>query len=81
MVLITGCKQQQVDAFYYPDRNDLTSHEFFPNVGSIDACRKVVYQAAARNNDPLMKAGDYECGINPTGRKFGDITIYETTEK
>lgn len=76
-----GCGSDQVDAFYYPNKNDLTKHEFFPNVGSVDNCRTVVIQAAAKHNDPQMARGDYECGVGPTGENFGDIAVYKDTVK
>jgi len=70
----------QVDAFYYPDRNDLQVYEEYLDVGSIDDCRKIVFEAAARNNDADMERGDYECGVGPTG-SYDGIRVYEETLK
>jgi len=68
----------QVDAYYYPDRNDLSVHEVYLDVGSVENCRGIVYDAAARRGDPRMKRGDYECGVNPR-RSLGTLTVYEET--
>lgn len=79
---LSGCwEQPQVDAYYYPDKSDLSKFEVFSNVGSVDNCRKMVFQAAARNNDQRMQRGDYECGVDPTGKKLGEVTVYKSTEK
>ena len=81
LISITGCGKEQVDAYYYPDRNDLTAHQVFENVGAFEACVDMVYAAAALNNDPDMQRGDYECGIGPTGDMFGPVKIYRVTRK
>lgn len=70
----------QIDAFYYPNRNDLSRYEVFHDVGSLDECRRVVSAAAIRRHDPQLRRGDYECGIGPSG-KFGDLTVYKETVK
>ena len=72
----------QVDAFYYPDRNDLTVHQEFLDVGSIQDCRDIVYEAAAANGDPDMSRGDYECGVGPRSAEFGEgLRVYRETVK
>jgi hypothetical protein len=76
-----GCGPEQVDGFYYPDKGDLTVHEFFPNVGNVENCRTIVMQAAARRGDPQLLRGDYECGVGPTGEKSGEIMVYRDTVK
>jgi hypothetical protein len=81
VICLAGCKESQVDAFYYPNKNDLTKHEFFSNVGSVENCRAIVQQAAARRNDPGLQRGDYECGVDPTGEDFGEIKVYKDTVK
>jgi hypothetical protein len=81
LLLLSACGQEQVDAFYYPNKGDLTVHEFFPNVGSVENCREVVKQAATKRNDPNFEFGDYECGLGPTGEKSGEIKIYRETTK
>lgn len=78
---LTGCGSEQVDAYYYPNKNDLTRHEFFPNVGSLESCRAVVVQAAAKRSDPNLLRGDYECCLGPTGDKLGEISVCRDTVK
>jgi hypothetical protein len=80
-IVLVSCGEEQVDAFYYPNKNNLTIHEFFPNVGSVDNCRAVVSQAAAKRNDANLIRGDYECCVGPTGEKLGEITICKETVK
>jgi len=77
---ILGLWCPQIDAFYYPNRADLTIHEAFLDVGSVEQCRSVVYDRANQNNDPNMIVGDYECGIDPHDT-FGTITVYRETVK
>ncbi len=69
----------QVDAFYYPNRTDLSEVVEFIDVGSVEDCRRVVKVAAAQRNDPDLVRGDYECGINPSGESFGGMKVYEET--
>jgi hypothetical protein len=69
----------QVDAFYYPNRSDLTEVIEFIDVGTIDECRRVVRAAASERGDPSLSRGDYECGVNPTGSNFGAMKVYEET--
>lgn len=76
--LFWGCGERQVDAYYYPDRSNLSVYEVEYNVGSLDACRDWVYTQAAKNNDPNLSRGDYECGVGP-GEKLGSLTIYDET--
>ena len=78
---LSACKNEQVDAFYYPNKSDLTFHEFFGDVGSYEGCIDAVYRAAAAKNDPNMQRGDYECGIGPTGDNFGPVLVYRETRK
>ncbi len=65
----------QVDAFYYPNKNDLSVHEAFLDVGSVEACREIARGAAANNGDPNLERGDYECGVGPTAQDFGDLKV------
>jgi hypothetical protein len=76
---LLGILCPQVDAFYYPNRADLTQHVEVLDVGSVEECRRIVYQLALENNDPDMVRGDYECGVNPSNETFGGIRVYEET--
>lgn len=76
-----------VDAFYYPDRHNLSNYKVFENVGSLEACRDAVMSAAMGQGDrvkgynsaPISLAkGDYECGVN-FKRWLGDMRVYEET--
>jgi hypothetical protein len=78
---LSACKNEQVDAFYYPNKSDLTVHEFYGDVGSYEGCIDAVFRAAAAKNDPNMQRGDYECGIGPTGETFGPVNVYRETRK
>ncbi len=81
-VLVTaGCEDDTVDAYYYPDKNDLSQHRSFLDVGSVEKCRVAVFHAATLNGDPRMLRGDYECAIGRTGDSLGDIKIYRETVK
>lgn len=78
---ILGIWCDQVDAFYYPNRNDLMVFEVVYDVGDIDACRAAVYALAAERGDPQLVRGDYECGVGPTDKSLGDIRVYKETVK
>jgi hypothetical protein len=69
---------ERVDAFYYPDRSNLTVHRVSYNLGSIGNCRAWVLTEAAHNNDPGLARGDYECGVGEI-EKMGDLTVYRIT--
>jgi hypothetical protein len=73
-----GIACPQVDAFYYPNKHDLTVHREVLDVGSVDACRDAVFALSAENGDPDMLRGDYECGVGPKD-SFGRIPVYEET--
>lgn len=69
---------ESVDAFYYPDRNNLTRVQKAQNVGSVEACRDLVYAWAAQNGDLGLHRGDYECGIGRL-EDLGFATVYRVT--
>lgn len=69
---------ETVDAYYYPDRSDLSKHQAFSGLASVQACRDQVFAMAAINNDPSMVRGSYECGIQKTG-EFGTMSVYRAT--
>ena len=72
---------ESVDAFYYPDRSDLTESQAVRGLKDVDACRGAVNSMAYLANDPAISRGDYECGIGPTGQKLGSISVYRVTAK
>jgi hypothetical protein len=69
---------ETVDAFYYPDRNDLTQFQQTTDLDSVDDCRAWVSSAAALNGDPSLFRGDYECGIEVVD-SLGSISVYRNT--
>ena len=54
---------ESVDAFYYPDKNNPTISIGNPDVGGLAQCRTWASSAAAKQNDPQLARGDYECGV------------------
>ncbi|GGY41801.1 hypothetical protein GCM10007148_08020 [Parvularcula lutaonensis] len=82
-VSISGCGgayEKRVDAFYYPDANDLTQLVRALDIGTVEACRDWASAQAASSGDPYMQRSTYECGIDP--RKDQDmlpLTIYRET--
>ena len=71
---------ESVDAFYYPNRSNLAKSERSLNVGSLEACRWWASKTAARNNDPEIRRGDYECGVGYL-RDLGDLRVYRVTAR
>jgi hypothetical protein len=71
---------ETVDAFYYPNRNNLSHDERRLNVGSVDACRAWVAGAAARRDDPQIRRGDYECGVGHL-KDYGELKVYRVTTR
>lgn len=69
---------EKVDAFYYPNRHNLSVHRTALNVGSLDGCRSWVQAMAEANADPGVRRGDYECGVGKL-QEIGDLTMYRIT--
>jgi hypothetical protein len=65
---------ESVDAFYYPNRSDLSRHQRAAGLASVDACRAWVNDVSAAHNDIGVKRGDYECGVGYLGMR-----VYRTT--
>mgnify|MGYP006272438797 CR=1 FL=1 len=81
LVLLSGglaACSEQVDAYFYPDRSDLTRSESLKDVGSVEACRDWAYSKAARMGDTSMQRSTYECGLGPRRREMG-FTVYRET--
>ena len=66
---------ETVDVFYYPDARDPSRFETATGLASREQCRDWAYAAAARNRDPELAQGDYECGIGRVD-KFESVTVY-----
>ena len=69
---------EEVDAFYYPNRDNLTIDMREYNVGSVENCRAWVYQQGAAKGDPHLTRGDYECGVGFV-KYFGSLKVYRIT--
>ena len=69
---------EEVDAFFYPNRHNLSISKAHYNVGTVENCRDWAYAEAALRGDPNMQRSDYECGIGQL-EKFGDLTVYRLT--
>lgn len=72
---------ETVDAFYYPNRQDLTKHEEFKGLDSVTGCRSMVQNMALRHNDQLITKGDYECGVGQLKGDFAGLNVYRLTVK
>ena len=68
---------EEVEAFYYPNRGDLSEVKS-SGVDGIEGCRAWVNWQAQLHNDPHMDRGDYECGIGFI-EMFGSIKVYRIT--
>jgi hypothetical protein len=71
---------ETVDAFFYPDSNDLTQYQKQTGFNSVDECRDWVFSMAQQINDASMLRSDYECGIEIIDQLY-DLSIYRTTVK
>lgn len=69
---------ETVDAFYYPDRSDLSDWREARNLTSSEECRDWVYAAAASNNDPGLQRGDYECALGKP-YDYSGMAVYRAT--
>ncbi len=71
---------ETVDAFYYPNRNDLSDFRKVSGLQSVDECRDAVSSMAATYNDSSFTRGDYECGIEIVDNFYG-MNVYRTTRQ
>jgi hypothetical protein len=69
---------ETVDAFYYPDRNNLTLYRKMVGLKSVDECRVWVRWSSASNGDDGLDRGDYECGIGIL-KNLGTYSVYRNT--
>jgi hypothetical protein len=69
---------ESVDAFYYPNRSDLTAHMEMTGFDDVDACRIWVRRTAVAHGDALLMRGDYECGVGKIESDYG-LNVYRIT--
>ncbi|WP_299821237.1 hypothetical protein [uncultured Jannaschia sp.] len=69
---------EEVDAYYYPDRSNLTSYQAGPGLRSVQECRDWVNAAAAANGDASLVRGDYECAVEQVD-SFAGGPVYRLT--
>lgn len=74
----TSAPWETVDAFFYPDRNNLYLVREQGGLKNLQACRDWVSAAAYANNDPTMSRSDYECGLG-TAKPYGTLKVYRNT--
>ena len=71
---------ETVDAFYYPDRTDLTLDQRQIGLADVAGCRDAVRSMAALNNDPQLLRGDYECGVGRIDKpEYAGVSVYRIT--
>jgi hypothetical protein len=71
----------RVDAFYYPNRNNLLKHEVMFGLKDVSACRDAVRLMARENGDPNLTRGDYECGVGFLRHAGDGLRVYKDTVK
>ena len=54
---------EEIDAYFYPNRNDLSVHNSFNGLASLEACRRWATEQARENGDLGYLRSDYECGV------------------
>lgn len=69
---------ETVDAYYYPNRSDLSVFQSISGLSSVDDCRVWVRMTAAVNDDIGVVRGDYEYAIQVIDT-FAGINVYRTT--
>jgi len=69
---------ETVDAFYYPDKNDLS--KALKNIGlqNIQSCRTWVRAKAEHEGDLALQRGDYECGLGKP-YSYENISVYRAS--
>jgi hypothetical protein len=70
---------ETVDAFYYPNRSDLTRDVRKFDLDNVDGCRSWVNVQAHAHNDPWITQGDYECGVGYIESLGLGLRVYRTT--
>ena len=69
---------EKVDSFYYPSRRNMIEFQMEAGLASVDECRSWVRSIAARQGDPGILRGDYECGVQQLS-SFAGLRVYRLT--
>jgi hypothetical protein len=69
---------ESVDAFYYPNRSDLSKDLRRSGLKNVRECRDWVDSISRQFNDPGITHGDYECGVGYLD-DYGPLRVYRTT--
>lgn len=72
---------ETIDAFYYPDNNNLSKHSVAYGINSLDECRRWASGQAAANNDPYFTRSSFLCWIGKTGEEFAGMKVYRTNAR
>ncbi len=72
---------ETVDAFYYPNNNNLTKHSAAYGLKSLDECRRWAFGQAAADNDSYFSRSSYLCWIGRTNEEFAGMKVYRTNAK
>ena len=70
---------ETVDAFYYPDRQNLSVDVRRLGIATVSECRAWVAAQAASRNDPGIQRGSYECGVGFQYLFAGNLRVYRRT--
>lgn len=70
---------ETVDAFYYPNKANLTVDVRRLGLGSVDECRSWARAQAMRHNDHMLMRSSYECGVGYLETFGGGLRVYRRT--
>src|SRR3990167_1073093 len=54
---------ETVDAFFYPNREDLALNDAVYGLSDLASCQRWARDQAMKYQDPLFQRTDYECGV------------------
>ena len=69
---------ESVDAFYYPDKSNLSVSLENHDVGGLAQCRTWVNSVARKQKDPQLERGDYHCRVGHPDAQ-GSLNSYRFT--
>lgn len=72
---------ETVDAFYYPDNNNLAKYSGAYGLKTLDECRDWATRQAIAHNDGFFYHSSYLCWIGKTDKEFAGMQVYRTNAK